>query len=168
MQINRRRENAVRLALERQKNRILERKHEHDQAAVLQNEVTTAQRDLDAVTQRYAVSSLESQARQTNLVPLSAATQPFKSSSPKLLLHLLAGIFIGSMAGVAMALVLELIDPRVHREKELLQILDVPVLAKIGSMKLPALGRFNSTVAAVRLRFGYLRFVSAVRLPRAQ
>jgi len=80
-QVNVRRENDVRLALEQQKKRVLELKHQHDEAAVLQNDVTTVQRDLDAVSQRFAQSSLESQAQQTNMVLLSTATEPFTPSA---------------------------------------------------------------------------------------
>ncbi len=134
-QINLRRESDVRAALEQQKKRVLDLKHEHDEAAVLQNDVVTAQRDLDAVTQRFAQSSLESQAQQTNIVQLSTATEPFQPSAPRLSLWLLAGIFIGVFAGCGTALVLELMDPRVRGEDELSQLLGVPMLVKIGSMK---------------------------------
>jgi chain length determinant protein EpsF len=135
-QVNVRRENDVRLALEQQKNRVLELKHEHDEAAVLQNDVTTAQRDLDAVSQRYAQSSLESQAQQTNMVLLTTATDPFAPSSPKLLLNLLAGMFLGSILGCATALVLELKDPRLRSGTELLQLTGVPILVTIAPMKI--------------------------------
>jgi len=36
-------------------------KHQRDEGAVLQNDVVTAQRNLDAVTQRLAQSNLQSQ-----------------------------------------------------------------------------------------------------------
>jgi chain length determinant protein EpsF len=135
-QVNVRRENDVRLALEQQKKRVLELKHEHDEAAVLQNDVTTAQRDLDAVSQRYAQSSLESQAQLTNMVLLTTATEPFAPSGPKLLLHLLAGLFLGSILGGATALLLELKDPRLRSGVELLQLTGIPLLVTIGPMKI--------------------------------
>jgi chain length determinant protein EpsF len=150
-QVNVRRENDVRLALEQQKKRVLELKHGHDEAAVLQNDVTTAQRDLDAVTQRYALSSLESQAQQTNMVLLTPATEPFSPSSPKLLMNLLAGTFIGCVLGIATALVLELQNPRVRGEMDLLQLLRLPILAKINSMTARKSRRRSSVAAAPRL-----------------
>jgi chain length determinant protein EpsF len=81
-QVNVRRESDVRQALEAQKNKVLELKHAHDQAAVLQSDVTSAQRDLDAVSARFAQSSLESQTSQTNVVQLTTATPPLMASSP--------------------------------------------------------------------------------------
>jgi uncharacterized protein involved in exopolysaccharide biosynthesis len=134
-QVNLRRESDVRIALEQQKKRVLDLKHQHDQAAVLESDVTTAQRDLDAVTQRYAQSSLESQAQQTNLVLLTTATEPFTPSSPKLFLNLLAGIFLGGLLGVATAFVQELKDPRVRSESEVSQLSGVPILVKISDFK---------------------------------
>jgi len=150
-QVNVRRENDVRLALEQQKKRVLELKHQHDEAAVLQNDVTTVQRDLDAVSQRFAQSSLESQAQQTNMVLLSTATEPFTPSGPKLLLFLVAGLFIGSAVGIASALLIELRDPRVRDENELLQLVGVPMLVRIGSVKLRKLGSGNPAPVAPRL-----------------
>jgi chain length determinant protein EpsF len=132
-QVNVRRENDVRLALAEQKKRVLELKHQHDEAAVLENEVTTGQRDLDAVTQRFAQSSLESQEQQTNMVQLTTATDPFVPSSPKVFLNLLAGIFLGGIFGITAALMAERKDPRMRDDAELSQ-LGVPILVKIGSV----------------------------------
>jgi chain length determinant protein EpsF len=134
-QINVRRENDLRAALEAQKKRVLELKHQHDEASVLENDVTTAQRDLDAVSQRYAQSSLESQMQQTSMVLLTTATEPFTPSSPKLMICLLVGIFLGGMLGVGTALILELRDPRVRGDAEVLQLSGVPILVRMGSIK---------------------------------
>jgi chain length determinant protein EpsF len=133
-QANIRRENDVRLALAEQKKRVLELKHQHDEASVLESDVTTAQRDLDAVTQRFAQSSLESEGQQTNMVQLTTATAPFKPSSPKVLLNLLAGIFLGGLFGIGAALIAERRDPRMRDDTELMQLLGVPILVKIGSV----------------------------------
>src|SRR6266404_1247380 len=135
-QVNVRRESEVRLALEEQRKRVLELKHQHDEAMVLQNDVTTAQRDLDAVTQRFAQSSLESQEQQSNMVVLTTATEPFVPSSPRPLLNLLAGIFLGGILGIAAALMAERKDPRLRDDIQLTQLLGVPVLVKIGSLNL--------------------------------
>jgi chain length determinant protein EpsF len=134
-QINVRRENDLRAAVEAQKKRILELKHQHDEASVLENDVTTAQRDLDAVSQRYAQSSLESQMQQTSMVLLTTATEPFTHSSPKLSICLLIGIFLGGILGVGTALILELRDPRIRGDAEVLQLSGVPILVKMGSIK---------------------------------
>ena len=134
-QVNVRRESDVRQALEAQKKRVLQLKHQRDQMAVLQSDVTTAQRDLDAVTQRYAQSSLESQTQQTNVVLLSNADEPTEASSPKILVNLLIGIFMGAVCGIGTALILEMRDPLVREDAEVLELLGVPLLGKIQSMR---------------------------------
>ncbi len=99
-QANLRRENDVRLALEAQKKRVLELKYQHDQAAIFLSDVTAAQRDLDEVSQRLAQSNLESLTQQTNVVQLSTATVPMDPSSPKLVINLIVGIFLGGVLGI--------------------------------------------------------------------
>ena len=131
-QVNLRRENDVRQALEAQKNKVLELKHAHDQAAIFQSDVNSAQRDLDAVTERFAQSSLESQTSQTNVVQLTTATAPLLPSSPKLILNALIGFFLGGFFGIGVALFLEGLHPRVRLDEDLQQLLGVPILGKIG------------------------------------
>jgi chain length determinant protein EpsF len=134
-QVNLRRENEIRAALEAQKKRMLDLTHERDQVAVLQNEVATAQRNLDAVTQRLAQSSLESQTQQTNIYLLTTAVEPMRKSSPKYFLNLLVGLFLGGILGPAAALFRELSDRRVREDQDLSQATGVPLFAKIPSIK---------------------------------
>jgi len=134
-QVNLRRENEIRAALEAQKKRMLDLTHERDQVAVLQNEVATAQRNLDAVTQRLAQSSLESQTQQTNIYLLTTAVEPMKRSSPRYSLNLLVGIFLGGVLGLSTALFRELTDRRVREDHDLSQATGVPLFAKIPGIK---------------------------------
>ncbi len=130
-QIDTRRENDVRAALEAQKKKVLDLKHEHDQAAVLESDVTTAQRDLDEVTKSLAQSSLESLTQQTNVVQLSTADAPTGPSSPKLIINMLLGIFLGGVFGIGAALAVEMRNRRVREEEDMVDLLGVPVLGRI-------------------------------------
>ena len=134
-QIDVRREDDVKAALEAQKQRILDLKRQHDQVADYQNDVTMAQKNLDAVSQRLAQSSLESQAQQTNIELLAPAAVPTEASSPKLILNVLFGLFVGVVCGVGAALLRELTDRRVRDGDELLQLLGVPILGRIPNAK---------------------------------
>jgi capsular polysaccharide biosynthesis protein len=93
------------------------------------------------VTERLAQSNLESQEHQTNMVALSSATVPFKPSSPKLVLGLLAGALLGGVLGVGAALLAEKKDQRVREDAELPQLLDIPLLVSIGTIKVKKLRR---------------------------
>jgi chain length determinant protein EpsF len=135
--VNQRRESDLRDAVELQKKHVLELKHSHDESAVLENDVVAVQHDLDAVNQRLSQTSLESQTQQTNVVLLTSASEPVAASSPKLLLNIALGIFLGVAFGIGAALLLEIRDPLIRQGEELLPLLGVPILAKIGSMKIP-------------------------------
>jgi uncharacterized protein involved in exopolysaccharide biosynthesis len=155
-QVNLRRESDIKAALEAQKKRMLELTHQRDQVAVLQNEVLTAQRNLDAVTQRLAQSSLESQTQQTNISLLTTAVEPLKRSSPKYLLNLLVGLFLGGLLGIGAILVRELSDRRVRDGDEVPRLLDIPLLARIPAIKpdgrdhrIPSLTRRGRAPAAI-------------------
>jgi chain length determinant protein EpsF len=131
-QINLRRENDVQMALDAQKKRVLELKHQHDEAAVLESDVTAAQRDLDEVSQRLTQSNLESLTKQTNVVQLTTATPPREPSSPKVLLGMLVGIFLGGVAGIGVALRAELTNRVIREDEDLAELLGVPLLGKVG------------------------------------
>jgi chain length determinant protein EpsF len=129
--VNSRRESAIRAALEEQKAHVLEMKHQQDQAAILADAVQTAQRNLEAVNQRLAQSSLESLSQQTTLVLLTPATAPFIRDSPKPRLDMLIALFLGTILGVATALIVEHRNQRVRSEEDLLHVVGVPLLGRI-------------------------------------
>jgi chain length determinant protein EpsF len=139
--MNQRRESDISAALEAQKKRVLELKHQRDQAAVLQSDVAAAQRNLDAVTQRLAQSDLESETQQTNSTLLTPATVPFAPVSPNPSVLLVLGVCAGSLLGLAAALLLELSNPRIRSDEEVLHVGGVPILGIVSSISYPSLKR---------------------------
>jgi len=134
-QTNLRREDDLRAALEAQKQRVLALKHKRDELDVLQNDVNSAQHNLDTVTQRLSQSSLESQSQQANVQTLTVATEPLHPSSPKVILNLLTGILIGSALGIGAVLLLEMISPRIRSEDQLEKLLSIPLIGRISGGK---------------------------------
>jgi chain length determinant protein EpsF len=134
-QVMLRRENEIRAALEAQKKRMWDMTHQHDEATELQNDVATAQRNLDTVTQRLAQSNLESQTEQTNVVLLTKAVPPLFRSSPRLSIDLLLGTLLGAILSVGTAVFLEMQDRRVREDSELMELLDVPLFGKMPHIK---------------------------------
>ncbi|MFA9441856.1 chain length determinant protein EpsF [Uliginosibacterium sp. sgz301328] len=132
-QVNLSREAEVRGALEAQRQRVLSLKQQRDDIAVLQRDVDAAQKAYDLVTQRLAQTNLESQTQQTNAVILTAATVPLRPSSPRFLLNGIVGIALGGFLGIALAILLELTNRRVRSDDDLLDVLNVPVLANVGA-----------------------------------
>jgi chain length determinant protein EpsF len=137
-QSNLRRENDVRQALEAQKKKVLELKYQHDQSAMFESDVTSAQRDLDQVSQRLAQSNLESLTQQTNVVQLSTATPPSGASSPKIVINLIVAIFLGGVLGIATALAAEMRNRRVREDEDIVDLLGVPLLGKLDIVRVRA------------------------------
>jgi chain length determinant protein EpsF len=133
--VNVQREAEVKAALAAQKEKVLQLKKERDDVAVLQREVETAQRAYDAVAQRFTQTTLESQTTQTNIVVLTPAVESIDHSSPNVGLNTLAAIFLGTLLAVGTVLLLELLDQRVRGDDDLQQLLGVPVLGLISTVK---------------------------------
>lgn len=114
-----------------QKQRVIELNAQRDEMAVLQAAVDTAQRGLEAVTQRYVSTNLEAQSSVTNVSLLSAAVPPLSAAFPNIPLNLLLSLFVGGGLGIAMAFVLELLDRRVRGTQDLAAATSLPVLGTV-------------------------------------
>jgi chain length determinant protein EpsF len=133
-QVNQRRAADISAALAAQKARVLELKHQRDEGSVLQNDVITAQRNLDAVTQRLAQSNLQSQTPQATIAMLTPASPPQGPYSPNIPMNGVIGFLLGAVLGVGVALLLETRDRRVRGDDELVKLLGLPLLGKINAM----------------------------------
>lgn len=120
-------------AIEKQKRKVLELGSQRDELSVLKRDVETAQRAFEAVSQRSAQTRLEAQSVQTNIALLNPAVEPLDPSRPKLLLNMLVSIFLGTLLGVGVALMLELGNRRVRSAEDIVETIDLPVLASIAS-----------------------------------
>ena len=116
-----------------QRSRVLGLNKQRDELNVYRRDVEAAQRAYEGVSQSASQTRLQSLTNQTNVVRLNTATAPLLPSSPKPLINLLIAAFGGTLLGVAFALLLELGNRRVRSAEDLVQILDLPVLASISS-----------------------------------
>ena len=66
-------------------------------------------------------------------VVLNPAGVPVSPSKPKVFLNVLISIFLGTLLGVGAALMLELANRRVRSIEDLVEGLDLPVLAAISA-----------------------------------
>jgi uncharacterized protein involved in exopolysaccharide biosynthesis len=132
--VNVQRERAISSALETQKQRVLQLKQARAEAAVLQSDVATAQRNLDAVNQRLAVSMLEEDTNQGNVVMLAPATEPSGAASPNIIINTILGLFLGLVLGLGAALFRELSSRRIRSQYDVLQLTGAPVLARLGRL----------------------------------
>jgi chain length determinant protein EpsF len=128
----RQRETDLRAAVGVQKSKVLDVKKQRDEIAILQRDAESAQRIYDNALQRASQSRLESQSSQTDVSVLNPATPPLEASKPRVLLNILIATFLGSMFGIALALLIELTDRRVRSVSDIAVSLELPVLGVTG------------------------------------
>ena len=131
-QINLQREAEIRSHLDAQRQRVLELTRQRDEIAVLQYDVTNAQRAYDTVTQRLAQTSLESQNQMTNVMIITPAIRPMIPYSPRIKINALLAAVFGALLGVALALFVERTDQRLYGANHLRNVLGVPVFGVLG------------------------------------
>jgi polysaccharide biosynthesis transport protein len=132
-EVGKRKEEELLEAIERQKKHVLDLNRQRDQISVLQRDVEAAQRNFEAVSQRSAHTRLESLAVQTNIAILNPAAVPVEHASPRILLNTIISIFLGTLGGVGLALILELLNRRVRSVEDLAEMIELPVLAIVSS-----------------------------------
>ena len=132
-QVSKQREQQLQGAVAGQKARVLILNKQRDELNVLRRDIESAQRAFEMVSQRASQSNIESQTNQTNILVLNPAVPPTDPSKPRVLLNILVSIFLGTLLGVGLALVLELANRRVRSGDDLVDALGLPLLGSISS-----------------------------------
>lgn len=128
-------------AFERQKARVLALKQQREEATLLARDLENAQRVYDSALQRYGQTRMEAQSTQTDIAVLNPAVAPTEPSKPRVILNLLLALFLGTLLGVGVGFLVELLDRRVRSGQDIAG-LDIPVLGEVaGRSRLVALLR---------------------------
>lgn len=144
-QVSKQREAQLQGALAAQKARVLVLNKQRDELNVLRRDIESAQRAFEIVSQRASQTNIESQTNQTNIAVLNPAIAPPAPSKPRVFLNILVSVFLGTLLGVGLALLLELMNRRVRSTEDLVEALELPVLGSISS----AAGMFKRTAIGV-------------------
>lgn len=152
-QILQQREAEIRAALLAQKNKVLELNRTRDEMGVLSKDVESAQRAFDVTSQRFSQTKIEGQSEQSDIAVLNPAVAPIQPAGPRVLLNVLLSIFLGTLLGVGLSLIVEMMRRRVRAETDLQDILQIPVFGVIdwNAKKTPRKGLLN-TIFPRRLR----------------
>lgn len=134
-----RREAELKAAIAAQRARLLQDKVNRNELAVLTRDVESAQRSYDAALQRSIVSRVESRASETNVTVLTPAVAPRKPYRPKMALNIALAVVVGSMLGIGIVVLGELLDRRVRLRQDLDHGTDAPVLVVLHARP-PAAG----------------------------
>lgn len=132
-QVSKQREQQLRSAVAAQKTRVLELNRQRDELNVLRRDIESAQRAFEILSQRASQTNIESQTNQTNVAVLNPAVAPPDPSKPRVLLNILVSIFLGTLLGVGLALMLELLNRRVRSADDLIDALGLPVLGSVSA-----------------------------------
>ncbi|HUX30261.1 MAG TPA: chain length determinant protein EpsF [Thiobacillus sp.] len=128
----RQRFNELSAAFERQKTKVLELKEQREEGTLLARDLENAQRVYDSALQRYGQSRMEAQSTQTDATVLNPAVPPAEHSKPRVFLNILLSVFLGSLLGVGIGFLVELLDRRVRSGQDIATWLEIPVLAEVG------------------------------------
>ena len=133
-QVGRQREKELLQAIESQKKRVIDLSKERDEITVLRRDVETAQHAFDAISMKFVQTKMESQTVQTNVAVLTPAAEPTGPSKPNIFINVVASVVLGTMLGLGIAFMLELVNRRVRSAEDLMAITNLPVLASITSI----------------------------------
>lgn len=130
-QVMRQREAELRQAVAEQKTKVLQLNRARDELGVLLKDLDSAQRAFDAASQRFSQTRIEAQSEQSDISLLNPAVAPTEPSGPRVLLNTLIGILAGTVLGVGLALLLELLNRPVRSPNDVKDMLGIPVLGTI-------------------------------------
>ena len=119
-------------AFERQKVKVLELKQQREEATLLARDLENAQRIYDSALQRYGQSRMEAQSTQTDIAVLNPAVAPTQPSKPRMMFNLLLAVFFGTLLGVGLGFLVELLDRRVRSGEDIVAGLEIPVLGEVS------------------------------------
>jgi succinoglycan biosynthesis transport protein ExoP len=141
---NRDRVARLQAAVDQQRERVLRSRLSRSDLSVLQRDVENAQKSYDTALQRFVVNKVDGNARQTNVSLLSAAVAPIAPAKPKPMMNVLLALIGGTVLGLGLVYLLEMLDRRVRARGDLEGAFRTPVLAVLEDRpptpRLPLLG----------------------------
>lgn len=151
-EVQRQRESELRSAVAAQKARVLELNRTRDELQVLLKDLDSAQRAFDAASQRFSQTRIEAHSEQSDIALLNPAVAPLQPAGPRVLLNTLVAFLLGSVLGVGLALLLELLNRPVRAAADLKDTLGIPVLGSVAWAGPPARAtRLRALMAPRRL-----------------
>lgn len=127
----------IRAALEEQRTKVLALNQARDELQLLVREVEGAQQAYNSAMQRLNQTTLEGQSNLSSVSILDTAKTPDQPDSPKLMLNMILSLFLGTLLGLGVGLLAEMVDRRVRSAEDLADILQAPVLGVIKRGMIP-------------------------------
>ncbi|MCW5603384.1 MAG: hypothetical protein KIT18_02380 [Burkholderiales bacterium] len=126
------REGALRAALEDQRRRVLMLKGDRNELAILARDVDNAQRAYNATVQRLTQARMESEVDLPSARVVDSAAVPLRPAGPNTTMSLVFAAVTGLALGIGAALFCETVNRYVRSERDIVEILGIPVLAVLN------------------------------------
>jgi capsular polysaccharide biosynthesis protein len=91
----------------------------------------SAQRAFDAASQRLSQTRIEASSEQSDISILNPATPPMEPSAPRVLLNTLVAVLLGTVLGVAISLLIEMLNRPIRSTADMKELLGAPVLGSV-------------------------------------
>jgi len=127
------REAELKNAMTAQRSRLLDLKEDRDELMVLTRNVESAQRAYDTALQRGVINQVESHASQANVTVLNPAAVPARPYRPRVALNIVLSVAVGTMLGVGIVILMEMLERRVRRREDLDNAGDTPLLGVLNA-----------------------------------
>ena len=123
-------ENAIVEALDAQRTKLFSLKQERNELALLRQDLESSKATYNTALERGYDARLVSQLNQTNVAILSRA-QVAERRETNLTLVVLLALGLGLLCGLTVALLIEMLDRRIHSDVDAAEALQLPVLGTI-------------------------------------
>jgi chain length determinant protein EpsF len=130
-EVLRQRENELRSAMAAQKVKVLELNRARDELGVLLKDLDSAQRAFDSASQRFSQTKIEAQSEQSDISILNPAVAPLEPSGPRVLFNTLVSILLGTVLGLGISLLIEMLNRPIRSISDMKDVLGIPVLGTI-------------------------------------
>lgn len=123
-------EQAVIRSLEEQTEKVFSLKQERNKLALLRQDLDSSKATYNRALERMYDARLASQLNQTNVAILSRALAP-ESRGHNIRLIAVLALVLGLICGLAVALLFEMLDRRIHSDMDAAEALQLPVLGTV-------------------------------------
>jgi chain length determinant protein EpsF len=149
----RQREGELRAALAAQKVKVLGLNRARDEFGVLLKDMDSAQRAFDAASQRLSQTRIEASSEQSDVSILNPAVAPLEPSGPRVLFNTLVSVLLGTVLGVGLSLLIEMLNRPIRSAADMQELLGVPVLGTVEwRQRRPRVRGLRALTAPRRLR----------------
>lgn len=107
---------------------MLDEEESTTEVEVLKNRINLAEDSYDRLLDRYETTRLNESLRANSVAVIATATLPTEPSNALGLMEIGIGLAVGGFGGVAVALILENLDTRIHSAQQLEHLTNTPVL----------------------------------------